>query len=65
MTRKPDTLRDVPLRDLRAHPELVLDLLSGEEDVSVVLQKRGEVDDRGFIPEFSVFATNPFYPAGV
>ena len=41
MAQVPEKLKDVSLTDLRANPEIVMDLLSGDEDVSVVLQKRG------------------------
>ncbi len=41
MKQRSEELRDVALEDLKAHPEMVTDLLSGDEDVSVVLQKRG------------------------
>ena len=40
MAQRPENLRDVSLEDLKAH--LVMDLLAGAEDVSVVLQKRGK-----------------------
>ncbi len=42
MAQRPENLRDVSLEHLRTHPEIVMDLLSGDEDVSVVLQKQGE-----------------------
>jgi hypothetical protein len=42
LAQKREHLQDIALKDLRAHPELVTDLLSGAEDVSVVLQRRGD-----------------------
>ncbi len=53
MAQRPEILRDVPLEDLKAHPELVVDLLSGDEDVSVVLQKRGETVRLGALKSYS------------
>lgn len=53
MTKKPDILQNVPLRHLQAHPEMVLELLSGEDDVSVILQKRGETVSLGAMKTWS------------
>ncbi len=53
MAQRPENLRDVSLKDLKAHPEMVMDLLSGDEDVSVVLQKRGETVRLGAMKTFS------------
>lgn len=41
MAQRSEKLRDVSLEDVRAHPEMITDLLSGEDDVSVVLEKHG------------------------
>ncbi len=43
MQRIPHELRDVPVDEVRAHPEVITDLLFGEEDVSVILEKHGDV----------------------
>lgn len=53
MAQRPEILRDVPLSDLKAHPEMVVDLLSGDEDISVVLQKRGETVRLGALKTYS------------
>ena len=53
MTQRPEHLRDISLEDLKAHPEMVMDLLSGDEDVSVVLQKRGETVRMGAMKTYS------------
>jgi hypothetical protein len=53
MRQRPDELRDVPLTDLKAHPEMVMDLLSGDDDVSVVLQKRGDMVRLGAMKIYS------------
>ncbi|MCP3959899.1 MAG: hypothetical protein GY719_18805 [bacterium] len=53
MPQRPENLRDVPLEDLKAHPEMVIDLLSGDQDVSVVLQKRGETVRMGAMKTYS------------
>jgi hypothetical protein len=53
MTQRREILRDVPLEDLKAHPEMVVDLLSGDEDVSVVLEKRGETVRLGALKSYS------------
>ncbi len=53
MAQRPENLRDVSLEDLKAHPEMVMDLLSGDEDVSVVLQKRGETVRMGAMKTYS------------
>lgn len=37
-----DKLRTLPLEDFKAHPEVIIDLLSGDSDVSVVVDKRGD-----------------------
>ncbi len=42
MSRRSEKLRDLPLEDLKMHPEIITDLFSGDEDVSVLLQKRGD-----------------------
>ena len=42
MGQRSERLRDLPLEDLKAHPEIITDLLSGEDDVSVVLEKHGQ-----------------------
>lgn len=43
----------------RAHDEKKL----RSEEIARAIAGALEIDDRGFIPEFSVFATNPFPPA--
>ena len=53
MAQTPEKVRDVSLDDLKAHPEMVMDLLSGEEDVSVVLHKRGETVRLGAMKTYS------------
>ncbi len=53
MRQRQAELRDVSLEDLRAHPEMVMDLLSGDEDVSVVLQKRGDTVRLGAMKSYS------------
>ncbi len=53
MRQRPEELRDVSLKDLKAHPEMVVDLLSGDEDVSVVLQKRGDTVRLGAMKTYS------------
>ena len=53
MTPRPENLRDVPLEELKAHPEVVMDLLSGNEDVSVILHKRGETVRLGAMKTYS------------
>ena len=57
MRQKPEELRDVSLKDLKAHPEMVIDLLSGDEDVSVVLQKSGDTVRLGAMKTYSKEAT--------
>ncbi len=42
MAQRSEKLRDLPLEDVKAHPEIITDLLSGDDDVSVVLEKHGE-----------------------
>ncbi len=42
MAQRSEKLRDVSLEDVKAHPEMITDLLSGEDDVSVVLEKHGD-----------------------
>ena len=42
MAQRSEKLRDLPLEDVRAHPEIITDLLAGDEDVSVVLEKHGD-----------------------
>ena len=42
MAHRSEKLRDLPLEDVKAHPEIITDLLSGDEDVSVVLEKHGD-----------------------
>lgn len=41
MAQRSEKLRDVSLEDVKAHPEMITDLLSGDDDVSVVLEKHG------------------------
>jgi len=41
MGLRSEKFRDLPIEDLKAHPEIITDLFSGDEDVSVFLQKRG------------------------
>lgn len=53
MTQRHENLRDVSLKDLKAHPEVIMDLLSGDEDVSVVLHKRGETVRLGAMKTYS------------
>ncbi len=53
MAQGPENLRNVSLEDLKAHPEMVTDLLSGDEDVSVVLEKRGETVRLGAMKTYS------------
>ena len=53
MRQRSEELRDVALEDLKAHPEMITDLLSGEEDVSVVLQKRGDTVRLGAMKTYS------------
>lgn len=42
MEHRSEKLRTLPLEDLKAHPEVITDLLSGDRDVSVILDKRGD-----------------------
>lgn len=42
MAQRSEKLRDLPLEDVKAHPEITTDLLSGDDDVSVVLEKHGD-----------------------
>lgn len=42
MAQRSEKLRDLPLEDVKAHPEIITDLLSGDDDVSVVLEKHGD-----------------------
>ncbi len=42
MAQRSEELRDLPLEDVRAHPEIITDLLSGDDGVSVVLEKHGD-----------------------
>ncbi len=42
MQPKPDKLQDLPLAHLKAHPEIITDLLDNDADVSVLLQKHGD-----------------------
>lgn len=42
MTHRSEKLRDLRLEDVKANPELITDLLSGDDDVSVVLEKHGD-----------------------
>ncbi len=42
MSQRSEKLQDLPLEDLKTHPEIITDLFSGDEDVSVLLQKRGD-----------------------
>lgn len=53
MAQRPENLRDVSFEDLKAHPEIVMDLLSGDEDVSIVLQKRGSTVRMGAMKQYS------------
>ena len=41
MAQRSEKLKDLPLEDVQAHPEIITDLLSGDDDVSVVLEKHG------------------------
>ncbi len=41
MIQRSEKLQDVSLEDITAHPEMITNLLSGEDDVSVVLEKHG------------------------
>ncbi len=42
MGHQSEILRTLPFEDLKAHPEVITDMLSGDRDVSVVLDKRGD-----------------------
>ena len=42
MAQRSEKLREFPLEDVKAHPEIITDLLSGDDDVSVVLEKHGD-----------------------
>ena len=42
MPQRSEKLKDVPLAEVKAHPEIITDLLSGDDDVSVVLEKHGD-----------------------
>jgi hypothetical protein len=42
LATRPEKLKTLPLEDLKAHPEIITDLLSCDDDVSVVLDKRGD-----------------------
>lgn len=41
MEQRSEKLREIPLEDVWAHPEVITDLFRGDGDVSVVLEKRG------------------------
>jgi hypothetical protein len=41
MAQRSEKLRNFPLADVKAHPEIITDLLAGDDDVSVVLEKHG------------------------
>ncbi len=41
MPQKSEKLRDLPLEDVQAHPEIITDLLSSDDNISVVLEKHG------------------------
>ncbi len=42
MEPRSDKLQDLSLAHLKAHPEIITDLLDSDEDVSVLLQKHGD-----------------------
>ena len=42
MRQRSEPLRDLALADVRAHPELITDLLLSETDVSLVLERHGD-----------------------
>lgn len=42
MAQRSEKLRDLPLADVKAHPEIITDLLTGDDDVSVVLERHGD-----------------------
>lgn len=37
-----EKFQDLPFADLKAHPEIVTNLLAGDEDVSLILKKHGD-----------------------
>lgn len=42
MNHRSEKIQDVALRDLKAHPEIITDLLSGGDEVSVLLRRSGD-----------------------
>ncbi len=43
MLRISQKLFDLDVDEVKAHPEVITDLLSGEEDVPLILEKPGEM----------------------
>ena len=41
MSHRSETVRDLSLQDLRAHPEIVTDLLSQSDEMSILLRRSG------------------------
>jgi len=43
VAQRSEKLKALDITELRAHPEIITDLLAGDDDVSVVLEKHGDV----------------------
>jgi hypothetical protein len=42
MGQRSEKLRDLPFEDIKAHPEIITDILSSDDSVSVILERRGD-----------------------
>ncbi len=42
MSHKSEEIRELPLQDLKAHPEIITDLLSQGDEMSILLRRSGD-----------------------
>lgn len=53
MAQKLETIETLPFADLKAHPEMITDMLASHDSVPIFLERRGDTVSVGAVPRFS------------
>jgi len=53
MGQKLETLQTVTFADLKAHPEMITDMLASHDSIPILLERRGDMVSMGAAPRYS------------
>ncbi len=53
MGEKFETMQTLPFADLKAHPEMITDMLASHDSVPIFLERRGDTVSVGAAPRYS------------